>query len=90
MFEPPRPGRRSPLTSYQRGIMRHLAKGNYFVADCFSARLEPIGVEVPRHTVRALVRASLVDDPCPLLNANTGRLTKHGRAWAHREFGAQA
>lgn len=87
-FEPPRPGRSRPLTRTQNGVMRRLAHGNRLVDDCWGARLEPLGIEVPRLTVRALVRAGLVEDPgTPLFNPRSGELTKHGRAYARREFG---
>ena len=85
---PPRP-RRSPLTRHQRTVLRRLAEGNYVVDDCWSCRLEPIGIEVAKVTLRALVRANLVHDPVPLFNGEAGQLTKHGRAWATREYGAE-
>jgi hypothetical protein len=87
-FERPRIGRTRPLTPTQRGVMRRLAEGQKLVDDCWGPRLEPSGLEVPRLTLRALVRAGLVDDPIPLFNTNAGRLTKYGAAWAYREFGA--
>lgn len=83
MFEPPRPGRRSPLTPLQRKVLRLIAEGQQLVDDCFGCRLEPSGVDVPKATMRALVRAGLVDDPgTPLFTLNPGQLTRHGLAWA--------
>jgi hypothetical protein len=83
MFGPPRPRRRTPLTPLQRRVLRLMAAGNRLVDDCFGPRLEPIGCGVPRLTLRALVRAGLVEDPgTPLFNPAAGQLTRHGHACA--------
>lgn len=87
MLERPRLGRSRPLTPRQAGVMRHLAGGAYIADDCYGIRVEPFGIEVPRTTLRALVRLGLVHDPVPLFNGEAGRLTKHGWSWIRREFG---
>jgi hypothetical protein len=53
------------------------------VDDCFGLRLEPSGILVHRLTLRALVRAGLVEDPgVPLFNPAAGQPTAHGDAYA--------
>jgi len=89
MLETPRIGRRSPLTPRQCGVMRGLANGGYLIDDSHGITLMPFGAEVSRLTLRALVRAGLVHDVLPLFNGEAGRLTKHGFAWAQREFGVR-
>ncbi len=86
-LEPPRPSRRHPLTSNQRAVMRRLAEGGYIVDDT-ELTLEPIGLIVARVTLRALVRAGLVNDAVPLFDEQAGRPTKHGWDWIRREFGS--
>jgi hypothetical protein len=70
-----------------RKVLRQLAAGDRLIDDCFGARLERTGVEVSRVTMRALVHAGLVIDPVPLFEREAGRLTRHGEAWARREWG---
>jgi hypothetical protein len=69
--------------------MRHLARGARILDDT-ELTLEPLGLIVARVTLRALVRAGLVHDAVPLLDADSGRPTKVGWQWIAREFGDAA
>ena len=79
-----------PITPTMRRVLRQLADGAIVINDCYGCRTEPGGWEFARVTLRGLVDRGLVVDPVPLFEPEAGRLTKHGRAWAQREWGVAA